>query len=95
MGRGEPSVEGVFVAEVFDAADFDFLEVCAGVEEPVGGGGVVELTSSGGFSSLFFEHGDRDSPGDLAGDVPVLEVFEVGNEGGLFRGGVKGNFVVF
>ena len=36
LRRGKPSVEGVFIADVFYATDLDFGEVSAGVENPVG-----------------------------------------------------------
>ena len=59
---GEPSVEGIFVAVIMDATDFDFCQVRAGVRRPFGG--------FVGFGLA--EHWDGDTPGDLAGDVPVF-----------------------
>ena len=95
MGGGEPGVEGIFVAEVAVAADFDFVEVDAGVEDPLGrsvygrGGGDVV----GGVVEV--EHGDGNAPGDLAGDVPIFETFEVVDEDFLFALGVEFDFAGF
>lgn len=69
VGAGEPGVESVFVAVVVDAADFDFGEVRAGVEDPFGG--------FVGFGLV--EHRDSDAPRDLAGDVPIFEALKVVN----------------
>ena len=87
VGATEPSVKSVLVADIFNAADFNFLEVGTAIKNPVWFVGrlVVGL----------FEHRDGDAPRDLAGDVPVFEVFEVVDEDFLFVLWVKFNFVVF
>ena len=70
------------------------MEVGAGVEDPVGGVGEVFLAGAAG-GCLFFEHGDGDAPGDLAGDVPIFEAFKVVDEDLFFGGGVEGDFSLF
>lgn len=82
---GEPSIKGVFIAVIMDAADFDFLEVGAGVKNPFWG-----LVGFG-----LVEHGDGNTPRDLAGDVPVFEVLEIVDEDLFLVRGVELNFVVF
>lgn len=84
VGAGEPSVEGVFVAVIVDAADFDFSEIGAGVEDPFGG--------FVGFGLA--EHRNSDAPRDLAGDVPVFQAFEVVDEDFFLVGGVELDFVI-
>ena len=84
MRAGEPGVEGVFVAVIVDAADFDFREVCAGVEDPFRG--------FVGFGLV--EHGDGYAPGDLAGDVPVFESFKIVDEDFFLVRRVELDFVI-
>ncbi len=62
VARTEPSVEGVFVAVIMDATDFDFRQICAGVENPF-----RDLVGLG-----LAEHRNCDAPRDLAGNVPVF-----------------------
>lgn len=69
VGTREPSVEGVFVANVGNAADLDLFQVSASVENPIRGiSGVV---------GLFLEHRNGDAPRDLARDVPIFEILKV------------------
>ena len=85
VGAAEPGVEGVFVAVIGDAADFDFLKVGASIENPLGG-----LIGFG-----LVEHRDSDAPRDLAGDVPILEILKVINQDLLFVGWCEFDFAGF
>lgn len=85
VGAGEPSVEGIFVAVIMDTANLDFSEICAGIEDPFGSFVGLGLA----------EHGDGDTPGDLAGDVPVLEALKIVNEDFFLVRGVELDFVIF
>ena len=58
---GKPGVEGVFVAGVNFAVNFDLLLIDASVENPV--------------PCSVMEGGDGDAPRDLARDIPIFEVF--------------------
>ena len=87
MAAREPGVESVFVANVFDAGFFDGLEISAAVKNPVRLVGRLE--------SDFSEHWNGDTPRDLAGNVPVFQVFEIVNQNFLLVFGVKFDFVVF
>ena len=80
LAGGEPGVEGVFVTVVSGAFNFDLLLVGTGVEDPI--------------PCPVVEGGDGDAPGDLAGDVPIFELFEVVDEGLFFAGGVEFDFVI-
>jgi len=63
LTRGEPGVEGVFVAVIGDAVFDDEGLVGVGVENPL--------------AIVGFEGWDGDAPGDLTRDVPIFELFEV------------------
>lgn len=84
VGAGEPSVEGVFVAVIVDAADFDFREVGAGVEDPFRG--------FVGFGLA--EHRNGDAPRDLTGDVPVFQTFEIVDENFFLVCRVEFDFII-
>ena len=85
MARAEPSVEGVFVAVIMDATDFDFGQVRAGVENPFRGFVGLGLA----------EHRNSDAPRDLAGNVPVFQAFEIVDEDFFLVRGVELDFVIF
>ncbi len=69
VGTGEPSVESILVAKIGNTADFDLLEMGAGVENPFGG--------VFGVGSDLMEHRNGDTPRDLAGNVPIFEILEI------------------
>ncbi len=62
VAGAEPGVESVFVAIISDAANFDFGEIDAGVEDPFGCFVSFSLA----------EHWNSNTPRNLAGDVPVF-----------------------
>ncbi len=61
LSRREPGVEGVFVAGIKFTVDFDFGLVDSGVEDPV--------------PCPVVKGGNGNAPRDLAGNVPIFEVF--------------------
>lgn len=82
LAAGEPSVEGVLVADIGVAAALELFFVDLGGEYPVGG--VVDVD----------EGRDGDAPRDLAGNIPVFELLEIVNENALFASGVEFDFAV-
>jgi len=85
VGGAEPGVEGIFVAVIGNAADLDFGEINAGVEDPFG--------CFGGFGLV--EHWDGDTPRDLAGNVPIFQAFEIIDEDFLLGCRVEGDLAGF
>ena len=77
LARAKPCIEGVVVADIGIAIDFDFGLVYSFVENPICG--VVDV----------LEGWNRDSPRDLARDIPIFELFKVVDENLFFAGGVK------
>ncbi len=81
MGTREPSVESIFVAAIFDAGALDLGEIGTTIKNPlwlVGGAG-VNLS----------KHRNSDAPGDLPGNVPIFEVFQIIDEDLALVFGVK------
>lgn len=77
LSRTEPGIKGVFVAAIGFAVFFDLRELYPVVVNPIRW--VVDI----------LEGWDRNTPRDLAGDIPVFELLEIVEEDLLFAGGVK------
>ena len=83
LAGAEPGIEGVFIAAIGVAVDFDFGLVYTVVVNPVAW--VVDV----------LEGWNWDAPRDLAGDVPVAQILEVIDESFLLAGWMEFNLALF
>lgn len=81
LARGKPSIESVFVAGENLAALFELF--------------LMDFATDNPLAILGFEGGDRDTPRDLAGNIPVFEVFVIVDEDFFLAGGIEFDLVIF
>ena len=83
LAGAEPGIEGIVVAAVSLAVNSDSRFVNAGVVDPI-------------FRIVDVDEGrDRDTPRDLAGNVPIFELAKIVNEDLFFAGRMEFNLPCF